>query len=163
MAIFYKLIRRKNPRDLYAPEKFYATVVTSGKAELTAIASSIAENTMLNAAEVKAVLEMVEPEIVRRVSGGQSTGLGDSAVSPVNPFKNTSTINSDKTVTQRSITTMSAYTIIETGSMNKALEIAKTWPFLDIGGTLDVSALIRMPEYNQILSAHIFISVLKAM
>lgn len=148
MAIFYKLIRRKNPRDLYAPEKVYVTMVTSIKAELTDVISSIAENTTLNAAEVKAVLEMVEPEIARRVSGGQSTGLGGSAVSPVNPFKNTSTINSDKTVTQRLITAMSAYTIIETGSMNKALEIAKAWPFLDIGGTFEVSALIRMPEYN---------------
>ena len=73
------------------------------------------------------------------------SSLGDSAVSPANPFKNTSTINSDGTVTTGSTTSMSGYTIIEADSMNTALEIAKAWPFLDIGGSLEVSELIQMP------------------
>lgn len=73
------------------------------------------------------------------------SSLGDSAVSPANPFKNTSTINSDGTVTTGSTTSMSGYTIIEVDSMEKALEISKTCPFLDIGGSLEVSELIQMP------------------
>ncbi|MGB5407309.1 MAG: hypothetical protein WBN43_11045 [Thiogranum sp.] len=73
------------------------------------------------------------------------SSLGDSAVSPANPFKNTSTVNSDGTVTTGSTTSMSGYTIIEADSMNTALEIAKAWPFLDIGGSLEVSELIQMP------------------
>ena len=73
------------------------------------------------------------------------SSLGDSAVSPANPFKNTSTVNSDGTVTTGSITSMSGYTIIEADSMETALEIAKACPFLDIGGSLEVSELIQMP------------------
>jgi hypothetical protein len=73
------------------------------------------------------------------------SSLGDSAVSPANPFKNTSTVNSDGTVTAGSSTSMSGYTVIEADSMETALEIAKACPFLDIGGSLEVSELIQMP------------------
>ncbi len=73
------------------------------------------------------------------------SSLGDSAVSPANPFKNTSTVNSDGTVTSGSTTTMSGYTIIESDSMEAALEIAKACPFLDIGGSIEVSELMQMP------------------
>ncbi len=73
------------------------------------------------------------------------SSLGDSAVSPANPFKNTSTVNSDGTITTGSSTSMSGYTIIEADSMEAALSIAKACPFLDIGGSLEVSELIQMP------------------
>ena len=73
------------------------------------------------------------------------SSLGDSAVSPANPFKNTSTINSDGTITTGSTTSMSGFTIIEADSMETALDISKACPFLDIGGTLEVSELIQMP------------------
>jgi hypothetical protein len=72
------------------------------------------------------------------------SSLGDAAVSPANPFKNTSTVNSDRSVAAGSSTAMSGYTIIETDSMEKALEIARACPFLDIGGSLEVSELVRM-------------------
>ena len=73
------------------------------------------------------------------------SSLGNSAVSPANPFKNTSTVNSDGTVTTGSTTSMSGYTIIEVESMETALSIAKSCPFLEIGGSLEVSELIQMP------------------
>ncbi|MCP5050875.1 MAG: hypothetical protein GY940_27165 [bacterium] len=73
------------------------------------------------------------------------SSLGDSAVSPANPLKDTRTVNSDGTVTTGSTTSMSGFTIIETDSMEAALEIAKACPFLDIGGSLEVSELIQMP------------------
>ena len=73
------------------------------------------------------------------------SSLGDSAVSPANPFKNTSTVNPDGTVTAGSKTSMSGYTIIEADSIETALEIAKACPFLEIGGSLEVSELIQMP------------------
>ena len=63
------------------------------------------------------------------------TSLGDSAVSPMNPLKNTNTVNPDRTVTVESKTTMSGYTIIEA---------AKSCPFLDINGSLEVSELLEM-------------------
>jgi hypothetical protein len=73
------------------------------------------------------------------------TSLGDSAVSPANPLKNTSTVNPDGTVTAGGASTMSGYTIIEADSMEGALAIAKACPFLDIGGSLEVSELLEMP------------------
>lgn len=73
------------------------------------------------------------------------SSLGDSAVSPANPLKNTRTVNPDGTVTTGGTTTMSGYTVIETDSMEAALSIAKACPFLDIGGSLEVSELVEMP------------------
>jgi len=73
------------------------------------------------------------------------SSLGDSAVSPANPLKDTSTVNSDGTVTTGSTTSMSGFTIIEAESMEAALSIAKACPFLDIGGSLEVSELMQMP------------------
>ena len=72
------------------------------------------------------------------------TSLGEAAVSPMNPLKNKSTVNSDGSVTAGGTTTMSGYTIIAADSMEAALSIAKACPFLDIGGSLEVSELIEM-------------------
>ena len=73
------------------------------------------------------------------------SSLGDSAVSPANPLKDTNTVNSDRTVTTGSTTSMSGFTIIKADSMEAALLIAKACPFLDIGGSLEVSELMQMP------------------
>ena len=73
------------------------------------------------------------------------SSLGKSAVSPANPLKDTCTVNPDGTVSMEGKSTMSGYTIIEADSMESALSMAKTCPFLDIGGSLEVSELIEMP------------------
>ncbi len=70
--------------------------------------------------------------------------LGDAVVSPANPFKDTHSIQSDGEVSASSQTKMSGYTIIEMASMEAALAAAKSCPFLEIGGTLEVSELIQM-------------------
>ena len=72
--------------------------------------------------------------------------LGNSAVSPTNPLKNTRTVNSDRSVTVGGKTSMSGFTIIETNSMESALSIAKSCPFLEIGGSLEISELMQMPS-----------------
>ena len=74
------------------------------------------------------------------------SSLGDSAVSPADPLKNTNTVKPDGTVTTGGTTAMSGYTIIEADSMEAALSIAKACPFLDIGGSLEVSQLVEMPS-----------------
>jgi hypothetical protein len=71
--------------------------------------------------------------------------LGDSAVSPANPLKDTNTINSDGSVTNGGTSTMSGFSIIEVDSMDEALSIAGKCPFLDVGGSLEVSELMQMP------------------
>ena len=65
-------------------------------------------------------------------------------------FKNTSSVNSDGTVTTGGTTIMSGYTIIDVDSMDEAMSIAKDCPFLDIGGSLEVSEIMQMPVYKHI-------------
>jgi len=71
--------------------------------------------------------------------------LGSAAVSPANPLKNTTTVAPDGTVTEGGTSTMSGFTVVEAESIEKALEFARSCPFLDIGGTLEVSELMQMP------------------
>ena len=70
--------------------------------------------------------------------------LGDSAVSPTNPFRNTHTITPEGKVLDRSSTAMSGYTILKAGSIDDAITAAKACPFLEIGGSLEVSEIVQM-------------------
>ncbi len=72
------------------------------------------------------------------------SSLGDSAISPANPFKDTHTVRADGSVAAGSTTSISGYTIIEAASIEDALSIAKACPFLEIGGSLEVSELMKM-------------------
>ena len=74
------------------------------------------------------------------------SSLGDAVVSPANPFKDTHTVRPDGSVAAESTTSMSGYTIIQADSMDAALSIAKKCPFLEIGGLLEVSELVQMPN-----------------
>lgn len=71
--------------------------------------------------------------------------LGDSAVSPANPLGNTHTVNANGTVAAGSQSSMSGYTSVEAGSIDDAISIAKACPFLEMGGSLEVSELMQMP------------------
>ena len=71
--------------------------------------------------------------------------LGDAVVSPANPFKDTHTIQADGTIVAGGSSSISGYTIIEAASMDQALALSETCPFLQIGGSLEVSALANMP------------------
>ena len=71
--------------------------------------------------------------------------LGADLVSPMNPIKNTQTVNPDGSVSESSITSMSGYTILAAASIEAALEKAKACPFLEVNGSLEVSELIEMP------------------
>ena len=71
--------------------------------------------------------------------------LGDAVISPANPLKNTTTIQPDGSVTSGSSVAMSGYSIIESDSIDAAVAAAQACPFLDIGGSLEVSELVQMP------------------
>lgn len=73
------------------------------------------------------------------------SSLGDAAISPANPIKNTNTVNPDGSVSTGGSSSMTGFTIIEADSDDAALSIAKACPFLEIGGTLEVSELMQMP------------------
>ncbi len=72
--------------------------------------------------------------------------LGDAAISPMNPFKNTHTVAPDGSASEGGQTGMSGFTIIEADSMETALAAAKGCPFLEIGGTLEVSERVDMSQ-----------------
>jgi hypothetical protein len=71
-------------------------------------------------------------------------GLGDAAVSPMNPLLSTSTINPNGSIEEGSKMSMSGFTIIEADSLDDVISMAKDCPFLDVGGSLEVSELMRM-------------------
>ncbi|WP_096086966.1 YciI family protein [Agaribacterium haliotis] len=70
--------------------------------------------------------------------------LGDAALSPANPFKHTHVVNPKAEVSTGSVTKMSGFSVIKADSIEAAIEIAKACPFLDIGGSLEVSELVAM-------------------
>lgn len=72
--------------------------------------------------------------------------LGSAAVSPANPLKATCVMHPDGQVTEGGMTGMSGFTLIEAESMDAAQAMAKDCPFLEIGGSLEISELIKMPK-----------------
>ena len=69
--------------------------------------------------------------------------LGDAVVSPMNPLKDTTVIKPDGEVVPGTLTEMSGFTLLEVKSMEIAIELAKSCPFLEIGGSLEVSELMQ--------------------
>ena len=74
------------------------------------------------------------------------SNLGDAVVSPAIPFKDTHTVHSNGNIEQGTTTLMSGMSILKFASMQDALEAAKSCPFLEINGTLEVSEMIEMSK-----------------
>ena len=72
-------------------------------------------------------------------------GLGETAISPANPLKNTCVVQSDGSVTEGGQTGMSGFTLVNADSLDAAKEIAGSCPFLEVGGALEVSEIVEMP------------------
>jgi len=73
------------------------------------------------------------------------SSLGDAVVVPTIPLKDTTTVNSDGTIGIGGSSAMSGFSIIKAKSMQDALVIAQNCPFLEIGGSLEVSEFMQMP------------------
>ena len=72
------------------------------------------------------------------------SSLGDAVVSPAIPFKDTHTVHPDSTIEPGTTTAMSGLSIINMPSMDAALKVAQSCPFLEINGTLEISEMIQM-------------------
>ena len=70
--------------------------------------------------------------------------LGDAVVSPAIPFKDTHVVQPDGTAEPGTTSAMSGLSIIRMDSMKEALAAAKSCPFLEIGGALEISEMIEM-------------------
>ena len=73
------------------------------------------------------------------------TSLGDQVVIPTIPLKDTHTVSPDGSVEEGGSTAMSGFSVIKADSMQAAVEIAQSCPFLEINGTLEVSEMMEMP------------------
>jgi hypothetical protein len=72
--------------------------------------------------------------------------LGDAVVSPAVPLKDTHTVQPDGSAVPGNSTAMSGFSIIRAGSMAEALEAAKSCPFLEINGILEVSEMLEISD-----------------
>ena len=72
------------------------------------------------------------------------SSLGGAVVSPAIPFKDTHTVHPDSTIEPGTTSAMSGLSIIKAASMDEALKVARSCPFLEISGTLEVSEMIDM-------------------
>jgi hypothetical protein len=70
--------------------------------------------------------------------------LGDAVVSPAIPFKDTHVVQPDGAASPGTTSAMSGLSIMRMGSMEEALAAAKSCPFLEINGTLEISEMIEM-------------------
>lgn len=73
------------------------------------------------------------------------SSLGDAVVIPTIPLKDTSTVSPDGSVREGGSSAMSGFSIIKADSMEAALSIAQSCPFLEIEGSLEVSEMMQMP------------------
>jgi len=70
--------------------------------------------------------------------------LGNAVISPAIPFRDTHVVQPDGTVTPGSTSAMSGLSIMRMDSLEAALAAARSCPFLEINGTLEVSEMIEM-------------------
>ena len=70
--------------------------------------------------------------------------LGDSVLIPMAPYKHVHTMQSDGTTTPGSSVAMTGHTILQAESIEKAQALAKSCPFLEINGVLEVAEMIEM-------------------
>ncbi len=70
--------------------------------------------------------------------------LGEAVISAANPLKDTHVISTDGSAREGSSTMMSGFTVLEANSIQAAVLMSESCPFLKIGGTLEVSELIEM-------------------
>ena len=72
------------------------------------------------------------------------SSLNDSVISPAIPFKDTHTVHPNSTIEAGTTSAMSGLSILKLPSMDAALKVAQSCPFLEINGTLEVSEMIEM-------------------
>ena len=76
MAVKYNVLPRKNPRDLLAPEKFYAAAKADGDVDLDRLAELISYQCTVTASDCYAVLLSLEHNIVSELDQGRIVKLG---------------------------------------------------------------------------------------
>ena len=81
MPIKFKAIARKNPRDLTAPEKFYASVASSGHVDVDELSKRVAYASSTNRSDVYAVIMALLDIIPIELAEGNIVRLGKLVLS----------------------------------------------------------------------------------
>ena len=71
-------------------------------------------------------------------------GLGENAINPGTPFKGTKIVTSSDIQDENDPNAMKGFAVVKAESIEAAIEIAKSDPFLEIGGTIRVSQMMEM-------------------
>jgi len=77
MSIKFKTVARKNPRDLTAPSKWYASAVGDGVTSLKELAEYASETSTVSKADILAVLESTLTKISKDLSEGKIVRVGE--------------------------------------------------------------------------------------
>ena len=72
--------------------------------------------------------------------------LGNAVIEPMVPFKSTSVISPNGDISKGSTVSLMGHTVIQAENMEAALALAKSCPFLDINGTLEVSEVANLAQ-----------------
>ena len=70
--------------------------------------------------------------------------LGDAAINPGTPLGKSRIVSADGVSDDGGSNPMSSFSVVQTDSMEAALEIARNCPFLETGGTLEVAEMMKM-------------------
>jgi predicted histone-like DNA-binding protein len=70
------VLPKKNPQDLLAPEKYYATAIADGIVDLDLLAELIADQCTVTEADCYAVLISLEKNIIRELGQGRIVKVG---------------------------------------------------------------------------------------
>lgn len=76
MAIKFKILQRKNPRDISAPEKYYAAAIADGDVNLDRLAELISYQCTVTETDCYAVLLALEHNIIGELGQGRIVKLG---------------------------------------------------------------------------------------
>lgn len=76
MSVKFRSLPRKNPQDLVAPEKFYASAVGDGEVTMDSLAEMISYQCTVTEADCYAVLISLEKNIVSELAQGRIVKLG---------------------------------------------------------------------------------------
>ena len=76
MSVKFKTIRRRNPQDILAPEKYYASAVGDGEVDLDALAEMISYQCTVTESDCYAVLISLERNIINELGQGRIVKMG---------------------------------------------------------------------------------------
>jgi predicted histone-like DNA-binding protein len=77
MAVKIKAVKRVNPQDVDAPQKYYAKAVKTGSTNLKRLAKLVSMQCTVSRADCLAVLAALEDNIIMELEDGKIVHLGD--------------------------------------------------------------------------------------